>query len=138
MTVLRRLLIAMLSMMLCCFAIAADILPIPQAGTPAAAPAPAKLVFANRTIFVFRSVLTGYPPEERAEGARKRLDAALARNGPQQPGIRPIAEGTQVTLDGVLLFLVTTADINPLAGDTTDRGVLDFAAACDGRHLQYA
>jgi len=134
MTVLRRLLVATLLMMLHCFATAADILPVPQPGTPAAAPAPAKLVFANRTVFVFRSVLTGYPPEERAEGARKRLDAALSRNGPQQPGTRPIAEGTQVMLDGALLFLVTPADINPLAGDTTD-SVASESAATLGKAL---
>ncbi|WP_332856374.1 mechanosensitive ion channel family protein [Duganella sp. S19_KUP01_CR8] len=134
MTVLRRLLVAMLLMMLHCFATAADILPAPQPGAPAASPAPAKLVFANRTIFVFRSVLTGYPPEERADGARKRLDAALARNGAQQPGIRPIVEGTQVTLDGTLLFLVTPADINPLAGDTTD-SVASESAATLGKAL---
>ncbi|RFP16373.1 MULTISPECIES: mechanosensitive ion channel family protein [unclassified Duganella] len=134
MTVLRRLLVATLLLMLHCFATAADILPAPQPGTPATAPAPAKLVFANRTIFVFRSVLTGYPPEERADGARKRLDAALARNGAQQPGTRPIAEGTQVMLDGALLFLVTPADINPLAGDTTD-SVASESAATLGKAL---
>ncbi len=134
MTVLRRLLVAMLLMMLHCFATAADPLPASQSGTPSASPAPAKLVFANRTIFVFRSVLTGYPPEERAEGARKRLDAGLARNGAQQPGIRTIAEGTQVTLDGALLFLVTPADINPLAGDTTD-SVASESAATLGKAL---
>ncbi|MBV6322514.1 mechanosensitive ion channel family protein [Duganella violaceipulchra] len=134
MTVLRRLLVAMLLMMLHCFATAADTFPAPQSGAPSAPPAPAKLVFANRTIFVFRSVLTGYPPEERAEGARKRLDAALARNGAQQPGIRPITEGTQVMLDGALLFLVTPADINPLAGDTTD-SVANESAATLGKAL---
>ncbi|MES2164032.1 MAG: mechanosensitive ion channel domain-containing protein [Pseudomonadota bacterium] len=134
MTVLRRLRIAILLMMLHCFATAADTFPVPQSGTPSAPPAPAKLVFANRTIFVFRSVLTGYPPEERAEGARKRLDAALTRNGPQQPSIRTIAEGTQVTLDGALLFLVTPADINPLAGDTTD-SVASESAATLGKAL---
>ncbi|GJJ03449.1 mechanosensitive ion channel protein MscS [Duganella rhizosphaerae] len=134
MTVLRRLLVASLLMMLHCLATAADILPAQQPGAPTAAPAPAKLVFANRTIFVFRSVLTGYPPEERADGARKRLDAALARNGAQQPGTRPIAEGTQVMLDGALLFLVTPADINPLAGDTTD-SVAGESAAILGKAL---
>ncbi|GJI97004.1 mechanosensitive ion channel protein MscS [Duganella caerulea] len=128
MTVLRRLLFASLLMMLHCFATAADTLPSPQAPAPAAVPTQAKLVFANRTIFVFRSVLTGYPPEERADGARKRLEATLARNGPQLPGTRTIAEGTQVMLDGALLFLVTPADINPLAGDTTDSVAAESAA----------
>jgi len=132
MTVLRRLLLAMLLMLFSGLAPAADTsaLPTPQTTTPAAA----KLVFANRTIFVFRSALAGYPPEDRADGAHKRLEAALARNGAQQPGVHPISEGTQVTLDGALLFLVTPADINPLAGDTTD-SVANESAAMLGKAL---
>lgn len=106
-----RLLSALLIALLCGVAIAAD---------APAAPPPAKLEFANRTIFLFRAALAGFTPEDRAAGARKRLDAALAANGPQRPAIHPINEGTQVMLDGALLFLVTPADINPLAGDTTD------------------
>ncbi|OEZ60475.1 mechanosensitive ion channel family protein [Duganella sp. HH105] len=132
MTVLRRLLFAMLLMLFSGLATAADTpaLPTPQTTTPAAA----KLVFANRTIFVFRSALAGYPPEDRADGAHKRLEAALARNSAQQPGVHPISEGTQVTLDGALLFLVTPADINPLAGDTTD-SVANESAAMLGKAL---
>ncbi|MQA23635.1 mechanosensitive ion channel family protein [Rugamonas rivuli] len=132
MSVLRRLLFAMLLMLFSGLAPAADsaALPAPQTTTPAAA----KLVFANRTIFVFRSALAGYPPEDRADGAHKRLEAALARNGAQQPGVHPISEGTQVTLDGALLFLVTPADINPLAGDTTD-SVANESAAMLGKAL---
>ncbi|OFA00165.1 mechanosensitive ion channel family protein [Duganella sp. HH101] len=132
MTVLRRLLFAMLLMLFSGLAPAADTsaLPTPQTTTPAVA----KLVFANRTIFVFRSALAGYPPEDRADGAHKRLEAALARNGAQQPGVHPISEGTQVTLDGALLFLVTPADINPLAGDTTD-SVANESAAMLGKAL---
>ncbi|ELX08151.1 mscS mechanosensitive ion channel [Janthinobacterium sp. HH01] len=132
MSVLRRLLFAMLLMMFSGLAPAADTSALPA--PPSATPAVAKLVFANRTIFVFRSALAGYPPEDRADGARKRLEAALARNGAQQPGVHPISEGTQVTLDGALLFLVTPADINPLAGDTTD-SVANESAAMLGKAL---
>ncbi|MQA40345.1 mechanosensitive ion channel family protein [Rugamonas aquatica] len=132
MSVLRRLLFAMLLILFSGLASAADTttLPAPQSAAPTAA----KLVFANRTIFVFRSALAGYPPEDRAGGAHKRLEAALARNGAQQPGVHPISEGTQVMLDGVLLFLVTPADINPLAGDTTD-SVANESAATLGKAL---
>ncbi|RZT10864.1 Mechanosensitive ion channel [Duganella sp. CF402] len=120
MTALCRLLCALLITLLCGAAIAADV--------PAAPPPPAKLEFANRTIFLFRAALAGFTPEDRAAGARKRLDAALAANGPQRPAIHPINEGTQVMLDGALLFLVTPADINPLAGDTTDSVATESAA----------
>ena len=93
----------------------------------AASPAPsatptdnAGLVVAHRTIAVFRTSLAGYPPRERADAAERRLDKALASPGPRRPTVRVIAEGTQVLLDGKLLFLITPGDINALAGDTTD------------------
>lgn len=117
MTALCRLLCALLLTTLCGPAFAAD--PLPPTATTTAIPQ-ARLTVANRTIFVFRTTLAGFSPDDRAEGARKRLDAVLAKNGPQRAGIHPINEGTQVMLDGALLFLVTPADINPLAGDTTD------------------
>lgn len=126
MTALCRLLCALLFTTLCGAAAAAD---PPAPPSPAAtAPPQAKLVVANRTIFTFRTALSGFSPDDRAEGARKRLDAALSRNGPQQASIHPINEGTQVMLDGALLFLVSPADINPLAGDTTDSVATESAA----------
>lgn len=92
---------------------------------PAAAPAQpdnavARLALGNRTIFVFRAMLSGYSPQDRADAAEKRLERALAQGGPQRASTRSISEGTQVLLDGALLFLVTPGDINVLAGDTTE------------------
>jgi small-conductance mechanosensitive channel len=126
MTALCRLLCALLLTTLCGAAAAADPPALPAPATTA--PPQAKLVFANRTIFTFRTAMSGFSPDDRAEGARKRLEAALSRNGPQQTGIHPINEGTQVMLDGALLFLVSPADINPLAGDTTDSIATESAA----------
>jgi len=130
MTVLCRLLCTLLLTMLTGAAAnaAEPALPMPAPTATPAPPPQAKLVVANRTIFIFRTAMAGFTPEDRAEGARKRLDAALARNGAQQAGIHPINEGTQVMLDGALLFLVTPADINPLAGDTTDSVATESAA----------
>lgn len=96
---------------------------------PAIAPTTAELTLGARTIFVFRSSLAGFPVQDRADGARKRLDKALVAGGPQHAGTRPIAEGTQVLLDGKLLFLVTPKDVNTLAGDTTDELAQEAAAA---------
>ena len=101
-----------------------------QAATPTAqteVPA-ARLAVGNRTVFVFRSMLSGYTPQDRADAAEKRLERALAQGGPQQASIRSIAEGTQVLLDGSLLFLVAPGDVNALAGDTTDLLAQESAA----------
>ena len=100
-----------------------------EAPSPKPTPTPtAKLAVGARTIFVFRSAIAGFPPQDRADGARKRLDRVLAAGGAQRPSIRSIGEGTQVLLDGQLLFLVTPADVNALAGDTTDAVAADSAA----------
>lgn len=94
-------------------------LPAATAASQSEAPL-ARLTVGNRTVFVFRAMLSGYTPHDRAEAAEKRLERALAQGGPQQASIRSIAEGTQVLLDGSLLFLVSPGDVNALAGDTTD------------------
>jgi len=101
------------------------------AGQPAAAAtvATAELNVGARTIFVFRSSLAGFPAQDRADGARKRLDKAIAAGGPQHAGTRSIGEGTQVLLDGQLLFLVTANDVNTLAGDTVDEVAQEAATA---------
>ena len=96
---------------------------------PAATLASAELKVGTRSIFVFRSSLAGFPARDRADGARKRLDKAIAAGGPQHAGTRSIGEGTQVLLDGHLLFLVTANDVNTLAGDTVDEVAQEAAAA---------
>jgi len=78
----------------------------------------ADFTVATRKVFVFRSTLAGHSPQERLEAAQRRLDKALAKNGPQRVTLQQIAEGVQVLLDGAPLFLVTPNDINALAGDT--------------------
>jgi small-conductance mechanosensitive channel len=101
-----------------------------QAGTPLA-----RLAVGNRTVFVFRAMLSGYTPSDRAEAAEKRLERALALSGPQRASTRAIAEGTQVLLDGSLLFLVAPGDVNSLAGDTTELLAHESAAQL-GKALQ--
>ncbi|WP_051294105.1 mechanosensitive ion channel family protein [Pseudoduganella violaceinigra] len=101
-----------------------------QAATP---PLPrdapsAHLAVGNRTVMVFRAMLSGYTPQDRVDAAGKRLERALANGGPQQASVRSISEGTQVLLDGSLLFLITPGDINALAGDSTDLLAQESAA----------
>ena len=88
-----------------------------QAQTPTSLTTRADFTVATRKVFVFRSTLAGHSPQERLEAAQRRLDKALAKNGPQRATLQGIAEGTQVLLDGAPLFLVTPGDINVLAGD---------------------
>jgi small-conductance mechanosensitive channel len=107
-------------LLLAIFGIAAAESP-PASPAPAPAQSQAKLVVGNRTVFVFRATLTSFTPDDRAEGARRRLDKALSIHPTPQIGIQPVTEGTHVTLDGAPLFLVAPADINPLTGDTTEK-----------------
>ena len=109
----------------------------------------APLMFANRKVFVFRAALAGYPPDERAIGAQRRLESVLAKNGPLQASTRMIPEGTQVLLDGVQLFVVVPGDVNLLAGDTTEsvakaaaaelsKAVFDYREQSSWRYLAIA
>lgn len=87
--------------------------------------------FANRTVFVFRATLAGYPPGERAAGAQRRLAGVLAKHGALKARTQMIPEGTQVLLDGVQLFVVIPGDINPLAGDSTESVAMAAAGELD-------
>lgn len=109
----------------------------------------APLMFANRKVFVFRAALAGYPPDERAVGAQRRLEGVLAKNGPLLASTRMIPEGTQVLLDGVQLFVVVPGDVNQLAGDTTEsvaktaaeelrKAVFDYREQSSWRYLAIA
>lgn len=121
-TIRTLLVLALLAFSQLCFT-----LQPPSPPSQATAPA-ASLALGGRTIFTFRSTLSGYPPQERADAAERRLERALAQNGPQRPSIRSISEGTQVLLDGSLLFLIAPGDVNSLAGDTTELLAQESAA----------
>lgn len=79
------------------------------------------LVYNQRVIHHFRTALGPYTPQERAEGALRRLKEAL-----HQPGgdgwvlVRPLPQGLQVELDGKALFLVLADDAQTLAGETPE------------------
>lgn len=114
--------------------IAADA-PTAPAAKSAPAPVAAPLKLENRTIFIFRSDLLGYSPEQRAEGASRRIEAVLAEQSNPKASTVELAEGVQVMLGDRGIFLVTPEDINPLASDTVDvvakesAGMLDRAVA---------
>ena len=77
----------------------------------------------GKTIFM----VTHDPEAAKRATTQRRLDKALSGKGPQRATVNALAEGSQVLLDGAPLFLVTPADINMLAGDTTQDVAHDSA-----------
>lgn len=85
----------------------------------AATPSPdtAVLRVGTRTVTVFRGSLGAADPGERAAGAGRRLDNALA-DGDDSVTIRPVAEGLLVSVGGHAVFTVTVQDADTLTGRT--------------------
>jgi small-conductance mechanosensitive channel len=96
--------------------------PEPAAASEAeAAPLPrAELVVRNRTLAVFRTVVAGYSPVERAELARHRIETLLRRQGPGVVEMHPALEGAAVTVDGALAFTLTSRDLDADGDDGPD------------------
>ncbi len=92
------------------------------ADAPAAADAtraaPAPLVFGNRTIVVFRAMLLGHTPSDRAEAAQHRIEVLADRRSGSAVSSRPIPQGIAVEIDGAVAFVVTPGDVDDLGGAT--------------------
>ena len=86
--------------------------------TDADATRSAPLVFNNRNIVVFRAMLLGHTPAERAEAAQKRVELLVDKNSGSSVTSRPIAEGITVEIDRALAFVVTPGDVDDLSGAT--------------------
>jgi len=71
-------------------------------------------------IHVFRVPFGVFSPQERAEGARKRIEQVLEQPGEGWTSAKHSEQGIQIELDGKALFLVLPGDVNPLAGETAD------------------
>ena len=91
----------------------------------------APLVFWNRTIFVFRSPFEQLGPEQRAAGAKARIDA-LSEFGPWKITDTPV---TVRTVSGILIsvnerpmFGVLPGDLDPEAGETLEQAANQAAA----------
>lgn len=78
------------------------------------------LVIGNRTIHTFRASSGLFSPAERAEAARRRIDAAFTQNGDGWTSIHPTEQGIRVELDGQPLFFVLPGDGHGLAGETPE------------------
>jgi small-conductance mechanosensitive channel len=88
----------------------------------------AVLEIGQREILTFHTTSLGYSPEERVEGARRRLLSAYRNNPNVVLTVRSIAEGAQVLADGSPVFLVSEDDVNTLAGDTAE-SIANLAAS---------
>ena len=89
---------------------------------------PAVLRFANRPIVEFRAIIASRTPATRAAGAAEILER-LARDGSAgRVTTRGYPEGTVIGIDDHPVFVVFTADIDPLQGETFESKVADAAA----------
>jgi small-conductance mechanosensitive channel len=110
-------------------ALLATLLPAVRAQSEqAAVPAPAPLVLHNREIFVFRSTLSGYTPEERAQAAEERLDKALNKGVTPTVTAVPVENMRLVEVGGVGVFLIAPGDLDPASGETVDAAAARVAA----------
>jgi small-conductance mechanosensitive channel len=92
----------------------------PSASQAEGVPIPrAELAVRNRSIAMFRSVVAGYSPAERADLARHRIEALLQRQGPGVVEVRPGPEGSNVLVDGALAFMIARRDVDVAAEETT-------------------
>jgi len=115
------------------------------ADTPeGAAPEPARkavpLKIAGRDVIRFRSVVFGYSPADRVEGARNRLLDAYKKNKHLKFSTRHATEGSQVLADGGVMFIVTPGDVDRAAGETTEaaagRAIDVLASIVDDLHAR--
>jgi len=98
--------------------------PFVRAESPSAAADDAPLVVHKREIFVFRTTLSGYTPEERAQTAQRRLQRILDKGLHPTVSVVPVGDTRSVELGGQGLFFIAPGDVDTASGET-----LDVAAA---------
>ncbi|HEX4985848.1 MAG TPA: mechanosensitive ion channel family protein [Burkholderiales bacterium] len=123
MRLLRSLLLAVLAV--ACAA------PLPAEETASLQSTP--VVIANRTIIRLRGPIAGYSAAERAADARQRIEEALEVNSRPEISFSDFEGATRVLVGGKHAFLVTKADIDAQAGETTQ-----FLAHEAGQRLELA
>ncbi len=61
-----------------------------------------------------------FSPNERAEGAQKRIENAIHQPGEGWTSIRTVDLGIQVELDGKAMFIILPGDVNSLSGESIE------------------
>ena len=103
----------------------------------------APLVFWNRTIFVFHSSFQQLGPDQRAAGARTRIEA-LPEFGPWSVAATPVTvgpvSGILITANQRPMFGVLPGDLDPEAGETLEQAanqaVVRLRTALEARESQ--
>lgn len=78
------------------------------------------LIVGQRTLHVFRAPLGMFSASERAEGARRRIEAGFERSGEGWASLKTTEQGIQINLDGQPMFFVLPGDARELAGETAE------------------
>ena len=103
----------------------------PDGAALGSAQAPAPLIVGNRTIVIFRATLLGHGPHARAEGAERRIEQLLTKEGAGAVTAHAIPQGTTIDLDGASVFVVAPQDVDEPAGATMESTVEDAVRALE-------
>ncbi|MSM39382.1 MAG: mechanosensitive ion channel [Geobacter sp.] len=87
----------------------------------------------NRPVAVFRAPLLGVPVEERAQRAEEALRRLLgsSQGGALRVSSQKIPQGYSIMIDGVLAFMLTPEDSDPLTRETPEQTVQQTVAALE-------
>jgi len=91
----------------------------------------------NRVIFTFRSPVLGYGPTDRADGAQRRLDAALKSGPPYRVTQARSENGIFVLINDAQIFAVVPGDTKTLAGETVESVAAAAAAELEKALAEY-
>ena len=89
---------------------------------------PAVLRFANRPIVEFRATVASRTPPTRAAGAAETLERLAREASTGRVSTKAYSEGTVISIDDHPVFVLFTADVDPLQGETFDSKVTDATA----------
>jgi small-conductance mechanosensitive channel len=78
------------------------------------------LLIGQRTIHTFRAPLGMFTAKERADGARRRIEAGFEQVGEGWTSRKTTDQGIQIELDGKPMFFVLPGDARELAGETAE------------------
>jgi small-conductance mechanosensitive channel len=81
---------------------------------------PALLKVFNRPIIVLRATVFDHTPADRVAAINQRFDELVAGGKTKSLTTQPSPEGTIINLDGELLMLIATGDVDPFSGGTME------------------
>ena len=86
---------------------------------------PARFVFANREIVRFRATVFARTPHERATAATQYLTRLVDESPSARVTVQTFDQGTVVSVDRHVIFVIVSADVDTLAGERLDRTSAD-------------